>query len=176
MTSSTSITDHVATYQQLLYTFCYRSLGHEGHARTLVRRVFEEAWSLGNQEVSRDEAIQLLRIAYRLVTKALPSTPSGHRTVGAGLPGVGRDGRQADIQVLLNVLPAPDRCLVVLRCCCALTVEEIGTISGLPSQDVRVLLVRACSALAPLLLPLAQPLYEHVWDAFPEPALAATAF
>ena len=60
---------YVAAHQQIVYTFCYRSLGQPQAAQGVAQRAFEQAWPPRHPDAAREEALRLLSIAYHGVLK-----------------------------------------------------------------------------------------------------------
>ena len=130
---------YVAAHQQIVYTFCYRSLGQPQAAQRVAQWAFGQAWPPRHPVAARQEALRLLGIAYHAVRKQSP------RDQAARPDG---DARPADVQALLATLPVENRCVVVLRCCCGLTPEEVSTVTGLSAGTVRTRVIETYRALA----------------------------
>ena len=138
---------YVAAHQQMVYTFCYRSLGRAQAARGVAQRAFEQAWPPQHPDSARQEALRLLEIAYRGVLKQAPQGQA-MRLVRQGQARPDGDAAPADVQTLLATLPVENRCVAVLRCCCGLTPEEVSTVTGLPADTVRACVIETYRALA----------------------------
>jgi DNA-directed RNA polymerase specialized sigma24 family protein len=133
-----AIDNYIASYGQLVYMFCYRSLSDSQCAQDMTQEVLTRGWLGGSAVAKTDERLRLLALAYHCCLHvSQPERPATSNRCDV-----------VDVQCLLSALPAETRCLFILQACCALTLEEIVTVTGLPVEQIKAHLIRARRVLA----------------------------
>jgi len=133
-----AIDNYIASYGQLVYTFCYRSLSDNQCAQDMTQEVLTRGWLGASAVAKTDERLRLLALAYHCCLHvSQPERPATSNRCDA-----------VDVQCLLSALPAETRCLFILQACCALTPEEIAVVSGLSVDQIKAHLIRARRVLA----------------------------
>ena len=159
-----AIRQFVETYQQSVYTLCYRMLGEAGEAEDATQEVLFKALTRFHQyDATRPLKPWLLRIASNECIDRLR-----RRKPTVSLDGMGEDGawewqpgrspspeeaflkreQQESVQALLTVLQPTDRMLVTLFYWEGLSYEEIRRVTGLTISAIKSRLFRARRTMA----------------------------